>query len=288
MVNDDGKPMAAASRRRIRTQAEWNVDTHILWATDPTSVPTRAFISSAALLVKVMARMENGLAPCSWISHAMRRVSTRVLPEPAPASTSSGPPRWVTAASCAGLRPSSKDAPKGPEPDPMRSVGSGNSSPAGSLGSGSSVDAGTVATLPATPDSSGVPLARRDGRATIAPVRIHKLSSTDAFVAFDLDDTPSVGVTRLARKVLTDGAELLARSTTYAFASFGVRMGGASAGINAEGDGRDPAVAAFVEEMRSAVADGRWATAPAPGRPEARRVGKECGSTCRSRGAPVQ
>ena len=100
-------------------------------------------------------------------------------------------------------------------------------------------------------------------------MRIHKLSSTDAFVAFDLDDTPSVGVTRLARKVLTDGAELLARSTTYAFASFGIQMGGASAGINAEGDARDPAVAAFVEEMRAAVAEGRWATDPALGLTEA-------------------
>ncbi|HSP02199.1 MAG TPA: hypothetical protein VLR27_01770 [Acidimicrobiales bacterium] len=100
-------------------------------------------------------------------------------------------------------------------------------------------------------------------------MRIHKLSSTDAFVAFDLDDAPSVGVTRLARKVLTDGAELLARSTTYAFASFGIQMGGGSAGINAEGDDRDPAVAAFVEEMRSAVAEGRWATDPALGLAEA-------------------
>jgi len=100
-------------------------------------------------------------------------------------------------------------------------------------------------------------------------VRIHTLSSTDAFVAFDLDDAPSVGVTRLARKVLTDGAELLARSTTYAFASFGIQMGGGSAGINAEGDDRDPAVAAFVEEMRSAVAEGRWATDPALGLAEA-------------------
>lgn len=88
-------------------------------------------------------------------------------------------------------------------------------------------------------------------------------------MAFDLDDAPSVGVTRLARKVLTDGAELLARSTTYAFASFGIQMGGASAGINAEGDGRDPAVAAFVEEMRTAVAEGRWATDPALGLAEA-------------------
>ncbi len=106
-------------------------------------------------------------------------------------------------------------------------------------------------------------------RARIAAVRIHKLSSTDAFVAFDLDDAPAVGVTRLARKVLTDGAELLARSTTYAFASFGIPLGGGSAGINAEGDGRDPAVAAFVEEMRTAVAEGRWATDPALGLTEA-------------------
>ncbi len=106
-------------------------------------------------------------------------------------------------------------------------------------------------------------------RARIAAVRIHKLSSTDAFVAFDLDDAPAVGVTRLARKVLTDGAELLARSTTYAFASFGIQMGGGSAGINAEGDGRDAAVAAFVEEIRTAVAEGRWATDPALGLTEA-------------------
>ena len=67
-------------------------------------------------------------------------------------------------------------------------------------------------------------------------VKIHKLESTDAFIAFDLDDAPSVGITRLARKVLQDGAQLLARSTTYSFASFGIQMGGGSAGINAAGD----------------------------------------------------
>jgi len=100
-------------------------------------------------------------------------------------------------------------------------------------------------------------------------VRIQKLTSTDAFIAFDLDDAPAAGVTRLARKVLQDGAELLARSTTYAFASYGIQMGGGSAGINAEGDGRDPAVAAFVEEVRPLVAEGRWATDPALGLSEA-------------------
>ena len=71
-------------------------------------------------------------------------------------------------------------------------------------------------------------------------VRIHKLESTDAFIAFDLDDAPATGITRLARKVLQDGAKLLARSTTYSFASFGIQMGGGSAGINAQGDDRDP------------------------------------------------
>ena len=38
----------------------------------------------------------------------MRRVSTAVLPEPAPATMSSGLPVWVTASSCCGLRPSVK------------------------------------------------------------------------------------------------------------------------------------------------------------------------------------
>lgn len=86
---------------------------------------------------------------------------------------------------------------------------------------------------------------------------------------FDLDDAPSVGVTRLARKILRDGAELLARSTTYAFASFELRMGGASAGINADGDERDPAVASFVDEVKDLVSTGRWATDPGLGLTEA-------------------
>ncbi|CAB4748222.1 unannotated protein [freshwater metagenome] len=38
----------------------------------------------------------------------MRRVRTRVLPEPAPAITNSGPPAWVTAVVCAGLSPDNR------------------------------------------------------------------------------------------------------------------------------------------------------------------------------------
>ena len=93
-------------------------------------------------------------------------------------------------------------------------------------------------------------------------MRIHKLSSTDAFIAFDLDDAPATGITRLARKVLVEGAVTLARSTTYAFASFEVQMGGASAGINAEGDARPAAIDAFVTEVAELVSGGKWATDP--------------------------
>jgi hypothetical protein len=83
-------------------------------------------------------------------------------------------------------------------------------------------------------------------------VKVEKLTGTDAFVVTDLDDaTVSVGVARLAPKVLRDGAVLLARTVTYAFASFGVAgHGGASGAVNAKPDDRDAAVAAFVDELR--------------------------------------
>ena len=44
----------------MRTQAEWKVETHIDRTAPPTRAPTRPFISLAALLVKVMARIESG------------------------------------------------------------------------------------------------------------------------------------------------------------------------------------------------------------------------------------
>jgi hypothetical protein len=53
-------PSLVASARRIRTQAEWNVETHIALARPPTSPATRSFISPAALLVKVIARISPG------------------------------------------------------------------------------------------------------------------------------------------------------------------------------------------------------------------------------------
>jgi len=82
-----------------------------------------------------------------------------------------------------------------------------------------------------------------------APVSYHKLESTDAFYVVDFDEAPSTGIVRCAKKILRDGAESFARAQTYAFASFDIQMSGASAGINAVGDGRDEAVQAFVGEL---------------------------------------
>ena len=58
----------------------------------PISPLARSRISAAALLVKVMAAMRLGSQP-AWIRRAILCVMTRVLPEPAPASTRQGPCR---------------------------------------------------------------------------------------------------------------------------------------------------------------------------------------------------
>ena len=96
-------------------------------------------------------------------------------------------------------------------------------------------------------------------------MKFQKLSSIDGFIAFDLGDAPALGVVRVAPKVLRDGAELLARSTTYAAASFGLSIGGGSAGLNAKPDARDAAVAAFLEEVAPLVESGRWLPGPGVG-----------------------
>lgn len=96
---------------------------------------------------------------------------------------------------------------------------------------------------------------------------IHKLTSTDAFVVFDLADAPASGVVRRAPKILQGGAQDLARSMTYTFASFEMERGGASAGINAAPDEADAAIAAFVDELTPMVADNRLSLDPGKGVP---------------------
>jgi len=88
-------------------------------------------------------------------------------------------------------------------------------------------------------------------------MRIHKFTSTTAFVAVDLADAEhSSGPVRWARKVLQGGAKDLARSQTYTYAVLGKRKGGASAGISAVPEDRDAAIAAFVGEAAELVAAG--------------------------------
>ena len=60
MENDVVMPRRLASRRRMRTQVEWKVDTHMARAAPPISAATRSAISRAALLVNVMARISDG------------------------------------------------------------------------------------------------------------------------------------------------------------------------------------------------------------------------------------
>jgi hypothetical protein len=64
----------------------------------------RDIISRAALFVNVTARIVDGEANPFWISHAIRVISTRVLPLPAPARMSAGSFGNVTAACCSGFR----------------------------------------------------------------------------------------------------------------------------------------------------------------------------------------
>ena len=91
-------------------------------------------------------------------------------------------------------------------------------------------------------------------------MQIQKLTATDAFIVFDLDDAPAAGITRAAPKILVDGATALARTLTYRFATFERRVGGASAGINAKPEDRPAAVAAYVDEVGPLVSAGRFLT----------------------------
>ena len=92
---------------------------------------------------------------------------------------------------------------------------------------------------------------------------IEKLETVDAFIVFDLPDAPeSVGIVRSARKILPGGASDLARSMTYALATFAMRRSGASAGINAVDDDRPDAVAKFAAEITPMVGSGRFLPEP--------------------------
>ena len=92
MLNCAFSPSAAPSSRNMRTPSAWKVQMITSLAALPISPLARSRISAAALLVKVMAAIRLGSQP-AWIRRAILCVITRVLPEPAPASTRQGPCR---------------------------------------------------------------------------------------------------------------------------------------------------------------------------------------------------
>src|SRR4051795_3205806 len=88
----------------MRPHAEWKVRIQIARTIGPTVRSIRSRISAAALFVNVIARISFGFTPAAASRCATRKVRTRVLPEPAPATTSSGPSVVSTASRWAGLR----------------------------------------------------------------------------------------------------------------------------------------------------------------------------------------
>ena len=91
-------------------------------------------------------------------------------------------------------------------------------------------------------------------------------SGTTAFVLTDLEGAPAAdGIVRSAKKILVDGATMLARSRTYAWALLGQQVSGASAGINAAPPDQAEGVAAFVEAVSDRVRSGELSLDPGKG-----------------------
>jgi glutamate dehydrogenase/leucine dehydrogenase len=94
-------------------------------------------------------------------------------------------------------------------------------------------------------------------------MKVHRLSSVDGFLAYDLDDCRvSAGGTRLAPDVTEAEACLLARAMTYKFAVLALEMGGAKAVIRAGLAERAEVMRRYCEEIRPLVESVRFLTGP--------------------------
>src|ERR1700730_17717068 len=105
MAKSRGRPAFAASRRSRRAHSEWNVDSQGCAGGTParkSKSETRFRISSAALFVKVTARIASAGEPLA-MRLAIRNVMARVLPVPAPARISTGPSVVSAACRCSGF-----------------------------------------------------------------------------------------------------------------------------------------------------------------------------------------
>ncbi len=85
-------------------------------------------------------------------------------------------------------------------------------------------------------------------------MRLHRLESLDAFVAFDFDDArTSAGGTRFAPDVTEEEAALLARAMTYKFGVLERPLGGAKGAVRGGPQDRVRLMAAYCEEIRPLV-----------------------------------
>jgi glutamate dehydrogenase (NAD(P)+) len=92
-------------------------------------------------------------------------------------------------------------------------------------------------------------------------VRVLRLETVDAIVAFDLPDAPrSAGGTRLASDVTEREGRLLARAMTYKYAVLGIRVGGAKGLVRARPENAATAMTRYCTEIRPLIASGRFAT----------------------------
>src|SRR5207302_5789957 len=124
----------------------------------------------------------------------------------------------------------------------------------------------------------GLRIAPDDGRqqdmghrhhANLIAMRTMRLTTVDAYVAFDFECPTSAGGTRLAPDVTERETQLLARAMTYKFAVLGVNYGGAKATIRATEAEREPAIKNYCAEIRPLIEKRTFLTATDLGtRPE--------------------
>lgn len=105
MVKERSKPSRSMSRRRIRTQAEWKVAAQTSLASGPRRRSRRSFSSPAALFVKVMARMLQGMA-------GSRRHSRRARSRSSPSASAGQPSKKARSSGVTQAGTSSLSAPR--------------------------------------------------------------------------------------------------------------------------------------------------------------------------------
>jgi glutamate dehydrogenase (NAD(P)+) len=94
-------------------------------------------------------------------------------------------------------------------------------------------------------------------------MKVHRLTTVDGFIAFDLDDCRvNAGGTRLAPDVTEAEACLLAKAMTYKFAALELEMGGAKAVIRTGAAERAEVMRRYCEEIRPLVESVRFLTGP--------------------------